>query len=383
MARALVLGCALLATAGCGVTDYEVVCVADGHTHVGRFVSSAAYQASMEAAIAEAKGDWPHAVELWTHARDEDPDGPELQAHLGVALCHVGKLQAGEFALNDALRIDPELEVGWTGRAQCKLLAKSADYDAIRADLAKALQANGDALEPALLFVDVELRQGRLKQARARAEEAVAMHPSSASAWRMLVEVAVRQGDGHRALIAVQHAIPLDDAIGKQAKGNAVSTVDRAGVASDSLAIRGSALPLTETISGVCKSRLEVFVKIASRAEPAAVSAAADGMRAVCPEMEAEVTRIECVAIWTPKNAEDVEARALAAPSASARRWGARMRLRRKSIAELLAPDALPRAEDRPTLALHVAVAALRAQGAEAIALATTAHDLAPSEPTV
>jgi tetratricopeptide (TPR) repeat protein len=365
------------------VGGYEVVRVADGHTHVGRFVSSAAYQWSMEAAIAEEKGDWPRAVEMWTKARDEDPDGPELQAHLGVALCHVGKLQAGEFALNDALRIDPDLEVGWTGRAQCKLLAKTADFEATRADLAKALQADGDALEPALLLVEVELRQGRLKQARARAEEAVVMHASSAAAWRALVEVTARQGDGHRALVAVQHAASLDDLVGRGAKVHAITAIDESGVAADSLALRETAPPIALTLSAVCKERLAAFVKIATRAEPAAVSAAADGMRAGCPEIEAEITRLECVAIWTPKNADEVEARALSAPSMVARLWGARMRLRRKSISDLLADGALPRAEDRATLALHVAAAALRAQGETAMALAKSARDLAPSEPTV
>lgn len=379
--RALVLCCALLT--GCGVGGYEVVRVADGHTHVGRFVSSAAYQWSMEAAIAEAKGDWPRAVEMWTKARDEDPDGPELQAHLGVALCHVGKLQAGEFALNDALRIDPELEIGWTGRAQCRLLGKSADFEATRADLARALQADGDALEPALLLVEVELRQGRLKQARARAEEAVVMHPSSAAAWRVLVEVTARQGDGHRALVAVQHATSLDDLVGRGAKAQAVTAIDETGIAADSLALRETAPPIALSLSEACKKRLAAFVDIATRAEPAAVSAAADGMRAACPEIEAEITHLECAAIWSPKNAEEIEARALAAPSMVARLWGARMRLRRKSIAELLADGALPRAEDRATLALHVAAAALRAQGDAAMALARSARDLAPSEPTV
>lgn len=377
---------ALLAV-GCGAGDYEVVRMHGGRAQAGRFVSSAAYEASLEASIAEEKGDWPAAVKALSRARDEDPDGPELQARLGVALCHVGKQQAGEFAIADALRIDPELEVGWTARARCKwMVAKTpADFTAVRSDLERALEADGDALAPAMLLVDLELRTGDAKRARTRAEEAVVLHPESAVAWRALAEVAALQGDGRRAVAAALRATALDDAIGRVARSEATVAADKNGVEHDALAVRGASdgAP-SEPPSGACASQFGALQLIAARADAAAVAVAADGVRAACPELESAATMIELSAVWTPKTAESVEARALSAPSAEARRWGARMRLRSKKVSELIAKDALPRAADRQTLALHLAASAVRSMpNADATLLAKAALDLAPTEPTV
>ncbi len=360
-----------------------------GRASVGRFVPSTAYAASLEASIAEERGDWALAAELLRRARDEDPDGPELGARLGVALCHLGKVQAGMFAIEDALRIDPDLERGYTARARCRLLTAktAAELAAVRDDLQRALAADADALEPALLLVDLDLRANDLTRARARAEETVVLHPRSARALRMLAEIAARQGDGKRAMSAALAATQLDDATGMLAKQVALDAVDGAGVAAYSLAMRATRPPgRSEAASGLCAEQLKAFEAIASRAEPDAVVTAADGVRSACPELDAQITRIEVVATWTPKTADAVEARALSATSAEARRFGARMRLRRLSLDALLDPSALPRAEDRPTLALHLAIAAVRKTDkspADAEALARVARDLAPSEPTV
>jgi tetratricopeptide (TPR) repeat protein len=385
--RSLTLA-AVLGLTACGGSGYEVVRVHAGRAKPGRFVSSVAYAASLEASIAEERGDWGRAAELLKRARDEDPDGPELGARLGLALCHLGKVQAGMFAIDDALRVDPDLERAYTSRARCRLLSKG-ELAAVRSDLVRALQADADALEPALLLVELDLRESLLKQARLRAEEVVVLHPRSARALRVLAEVAARQGDSKRAVAAALEATTLDDATGAIAKSAATDAADRSGVSAYSLALRGSApssLPTTDAVDATCEAKLRAFEQIASRAEPSAVETAAEGMRSACPELDATITRIEVVATWTPKTAEVVEARALSALSAEARRFGARMRLRRKSTDELLDANELPRAEDRATLAIHLAAAGVRkvvSNSESALALATAAYDLAPAEPTV
>lgn len=397
-------------TAGCGAGGYEVVRVHAGRARVGRFVSSAAYAASLDAAIAEERGDWPAAVEALRRARDEDPDGPELQARLGIALCRTGKHDAGRFAIDDALRIDPELERGWTGRAICRMASRggvprptswSANDDAAaRADLARAMQADPDAIAPVLLLVELDLRAGALARARARVEEAVVLHPTSSRAWTALAEVAARQGDAKRAVSAARAASELDDAIGLEAKRAAFPAAARSGVAEWALALRDKAKPNGHATApdvgstshpstpgdAACEARLVAFRAIAAKAERDAIAIAADAVRAACPALEAPVTMIEVQATWTPANAEVVEAKALAAPSNETRRWGARMRLRRATLDELLVEDALPAAEDRATLALELAATALRKTTTakpEAEALGRAAYDLAPAEPTV
>lgn len=352
-------------------------------------MSSTAYASSLDASIAEERGEWARAVELLRRARDEDPDGPELGARLGVALCHLGKVQAGMFAIDDALRIDPDLERGYTARARCRLLSAktNGELSEVRADLTRALAVDSDALEPALLLIELDVRSGDLPRARARAEETVVLHARSARALRVLAEIAARQGDSKRAMSVALMAATLDDATGAIAKSVALEAVDRSGVVAYALAMRGSAPPAKpEPAEGHCVAQLRAFEAIASRAEPAAVTTAAEGARSTCPELDAEITRIEVVATWSPKTAEAVEARALSATSAEARRFGARMRLRRLALTELLDPNALPRAEDRPTLAIHLAASAVRkveTSPADAEALAMVARDLAPSEPTV
>ncbi len=379
--RPLVLA-SVLALMGCGGGSYEVVRVQAGRAQAGRFVSAAAYQASLDAAIAEERGEWARAVELLRRARDEDPDGPELGARLGVALCQAGLVPSGLVAVDDALRADPELERGWTARARCRLLGAKAgvDRDAVRADLEHAVRCDADALEPVMMLIDLELGAGALQRARLRAEEAVVLHPRSARAFRVLAEVAARQGDAQRALVAAQASAALDDATGPIARAAVRDAIERSGVGSYALSLTGVRAPVSPDASDACAPLFEAFRAVVARAASSEVSAAADGVRAACPDLEGPVTLAEVTAIWSPGNAEGIEARALAAPSTEARRFGARMRLRHLTVEELLAEGALPRAEDRDTLALSLAAAGLR--GASA-ALAETALDLAPAEPTV
>lgn len=372
-----------LALAACGGGGPAVVRVQAGRAKVGRFVSSAAYEASLDAAIAEERGEWPRAVELLRRARDEDPEGPELGARLGVALCHAGNAQAGFAAIDSALRLDPELERGWTARARCRLLTAKTDADrlAARQDLERALGCDADALEPALMLIELDVQAGALGRARLRAEEAVVLHPRSARALRALAEIAARQGDAKRAVAAALDAAALDDVTGATARANVREAVERSGVASYALALRGSAPPTpSATTEGPCRGLLEAFHTIVARGDEHEIATAAEGARAQCPELDGTITLAEVTATWSPKSAAAVEARALAAPSSAARRFGARMRLRRLSLDELLDEGALPPAEDRETLALQLARSAVRGGSPE---LAEAALDLAPAEPTV
>ena len=375
---------------GCGTGGMEVVRVHNGRQHPGRFVSSTAYAASLEASLAEQRGDWPRAIEHLERARREDPDGPELAARLGLALCHAGDAKAGLAHIEQALSDDPALERGYTARARCRLLHEKSDaaIDRARADLIRALSIDPDALDPALLLVELDLTSNNLARARVRAEETAVLHPKSARALRAVAEVAARQGDAERAMSAALSAAALDEATGAIAKSVAADVVDRSGVAAYALALRGVANGATRSVAseGECTVKLRAFEEIAARADAAAVTTASDALQSACPELEAHVAYVEATATWTPKTAEEVEARALSAPSAAARRFAARMRLRRRSIEELLEPNSLPRAEDRATLAVHLAASALRTAAKApdaALALAAAAHDLSPAEPTV
>jgi Flp pilus assembly protein TadD len=395
---------AVLAIAtGCGFGEYEVVRVHAGRTRVGRFVSSTAYEAGFEAAVAEAEGDWPRAVDALRRASDEDPDAADLRARLGLALCHTKRFDAGRVAIEEALRIEPDLERGWSARARCTLLSNPKATAAARADLARALEADGEAVEPTLMLAELDLEAGDLAAARLRAEEAVLLHPWSSAAHRLLAVVAARQGDTRRATIAALSTASLDRELGARTKREIYEAVARSGLARDALALarvvhpadpiskegEADAPPADRKIEGACAARIESLEAIARSADEAAIHAAADGVRALCPAHEGRITGIEVAAIWSPENAEAVERHARAATSNAVRRWAARMALRRLPLdaIEAVARDgALPPAEDRATLALHLAVAARGRIGSapsDALALARAARDLAPAEPTV
>jgi Tfp pilus assembly protein PilF len=375
---------------GCGSFGYEVVRVHGGRPRAERFVSDEAYSASLEAAIAEETGDWVAAVEALRKARDEDPDAPDLQARLGLALCHVGKLEAAHFAFEDALRSGDQAERVFTSRASCYLL--SGNVAAARHDLARAIANDPEALEPALILVELDLREGHLGAARARVEEATIVHPTSGRAFRLFAEVLVRQGEVVLAMNAAKTAMRIDAVEGKHARELVTPLVDAAGVAEWSLAMRGTGSPAAPATIDPndehCTKLFAALSTIAAKGSAAEIQAAAEGVRATCPEVEGEATVIEVESIWSPANADVVEAMALGSASSRARRWGARMQLRRVPTASLVAKGALPRVEDAETLALQLAAEALelsrvKATDPKALALATVARNLALSEPTV
>lgn len=374
---------------GCRLGAYEVVRVHAGHAQAGRFVSPEAYALAGEAAVAEAKGDWSKAVALLQKARDEDPDGPELQARLGVALCKLGKREAAMFAFADALRLDPELERAYTGRAACRLSVpkvSTAERERARDDLERATLADPDALEPVLLLVDLDVQEGLLGVARVRAEEAVALHPTAPRAYRVLAEVCAKQGAAARAAWAANLALTLDvdeGALARQAVGD---VVDGSGEIDAALRLRGvSAAAAPRPADPECAPALQALALVAAKGEPPAIVLAADAARASCPGEEGAIAEVELATAWTPEGGEAVESRALASPSLVARRHAARLRLRRLPLDSVLSE--LPKAEDRATLALELAGAGVRkARKKElgpALAFAKAAFDAAPWEPTV
>lgn len=383
------------ALAGCGGA-YEVVRVHDGRPRAERYVSPDAYSASLEASLAERRGDFAASAEWLRKARDEDPDAPELQARYGLALCRLGKREAAMFAFGDALRIAPDLERAYTARAQCRLLGPrdAAALAATRADLERAVQADSTALEPALMLVDLDVAVGALPRARARLEELALAYPSSAQVLGALSEVAARQGDVGRAVEAARLAAVFDPEEGARARARVLPIADASGVARYGLVARGRFVaPASEArdptpIDAPCAALSARFDAVARRGEPDEIALAADAVRARCPELDGELTLEESRAIWSPARAAGLEARALASLSPAARRWARRMQLRRLTSARLLEAGALPAAEDRESLALHVVVAALRRARAnagdpEAARLVEAARVLAPAEPTV
>jgi tetratricopeptide (TPR) repeat protein len=385
---------ALLATMpGCG-SAYSVVRVRGGQAHAERYVSPDAYAASLEASLAEERGDWAAAAEWLRKARDEDPDAPELPARYGLALCKLGKREAAMFAFGEALRISPTLERAYTARAECRLRVggPSARAEA-RADLERAIQLEPTAIEPALLLVDLDVADGALPRARARLEELAILHPSSAPVFRVLAEVAARQGDVGRAVSAARVAGALDVAEGARARTTVLPIADASGVAAFGLAARGrdAAAPVLSEPDPSCAALLARFEQVARRDAPDEIALASQAVRAQCPALDGAIVLEEARATWSPARADALEARALASTSPAARRWALRSRLRRLPTAALLAPGALPAAEDRESLALHVIVEALRRARAsqdvggtrEIAERVEAARLLAPAEPTV
>ncbi|GAC1583295.1 MAG: hypothetical protein NVS3B20_13640 [Polyangiales bacterium] len=383
---------------GC-VGDYDVVRVNDGRAQSGRYVSSEAYAASLAAAIAEEHADFGHATEALRVALEYDHDAPELMTRLGSALCHLGKTAEAMSAFADAITADSARERAYTARAACRLRSSATRRDQLeaRADLNTAVFADPEAIEPALLLVDLDLNDGAVAQARARIEEQVVLHPTSAVAFRVLAEVAARQNDASRAVTAAMRAGAYDTVEGVRARELVSASADQTGIEAYGLAMRGtqSALPTLDAAASdpACAARLRSLTAIGAIGalgfgNDGVVAIAAEGVRASCPQLDAESTMIELTSAWTPERSAILEKRALDAPSARARRWGARMHLRFLTTDQLLEAAVLPGAEDRETLALHLAVDALRharssASDATVWKLATSAHDLAPAEPTV
>jgi tetratricopeptide (TPR) repeat protein len=376
---------------GCGGA-YEVVRVHEGRARAERYVSPEAYADSLEASLAESRGDFVAAEEWLRKARDEDPDAPDLQARYGFALCRIGKREAAMFAFGDALRSDPRLELAYTLRARCRLLGTrdAATLADARRDLERAVESDPDAIEPALALIDLDVASGDLARARARAEELATSHPSSASVMRVLAEVAARQGDVGRAVQATRIASALDAQEGARARASVLPIADASAVSAYGLAVRGRPRELAAqaTAEGACATVLAGFEAIASRSEPDEIAVAADAARTECPALDGEITLVEARATWSPTRGEAVEARALASTSPAARRWALRMRLRRVATDRLLESGGLPPADDRESLALPVAAGALRRarsspKEADIPGIVEAARTLAPAEPTV
>lgn len=375
--------------AGCGFGSYEVVRVHDGRAEAGRFVSPLAYTLAGEAALAEAKGDWARAVGLLQKARDEDPDGPELQARLGVALCKLGKREAAMFAFADALRLDPGLERAYTGRAACRLAVPKVSPEEralARADLERATLADPDAVEPVLILIELDVQDGALPMARVRAEELVSLHPTASRTYRALAEVCARQGAAARAAWAATRAAALDVDEGGLARVAVADVVDGSGIVDAALLLRGVAAGgVAHEVDPRCTPALQALAVVAAKGDPTAIVLAADAARAACPEEEGAIAEIEVATAWTPETGASIELRALSSPSLRARRLAVRARLRRLGLDAVLTD--LPKAEDRATLALELAGAAVKKARkkdlAGALVLAKAAFDTAPWEPTV
>ncbi|GAC1362830.1 MAG: hypothetical protein NVSMB47_14810 [Polyangiales bacterium] len=377
-------------TAGCAFGSGEVVRVHDGRARVERFVSYRAYAATREATLAEERGDWTAAVAALGRARDEDPDAVDLEARLGLALCHLSKREAAQFAFDDALRSSEQRERTYTARGQCRLLL--GEPARAREDFLRAIAIDAEALEPTLALVALDLAAGATQQARARAEEAAWMHPTSATAHRILAEVLATIGDVVGAVAAARTTMRLDQREGSRARDAVLPIADRAGVASLELSLLGAPSGDDMTVAPAdprCQRLLEVLRALATRARAGEVEPAAVAVAATCPELESDATSIAVAAEWSPSTAETIEGRALASTSSPARRWAQRMRLRRLSLEALLAADTLPRPEDAPTLAIHVAARAVRAFSStgpdareRARAWAAAARAMAGDEPT-
>ena len=354
---ALTVGCGSKTIGGYGST---------GAHYPDRIIAPEAYAASLEAAIAESRGEWAEAVTWLTKARDLDRDALDLQARLGLALCHVGKYDAAMFALADVLRIDDKFERARTARAQCWLL-RQQPIEA-RKDLAVAIEADPEALEPQLILAELDRTSGAVAQAHARVEECARLHPNAPVVWDRLTLFRAARGDVLGAAAAKRrwHAL----------QGVAVDAADTTfSHERDAHDMQCEALAnvVAETSESAGGTETE---KTISRS----------AWRASCDVDDATFELESLRASWSVARKSEVEALAAASAYAIVRWWGARMALRSLPLDVLLAAS-LPAFDDRESRALAIVRAGVSAASpssvTERIARVREAIELAPAEPTV
>ena len=181
---------------GCSVLEAPVLRSVDGVTTEGRFIEPDAYALYAVAALHEARGRLPLALDMYQRALRIDARGPEIRARIGAVACKMRMWRLADRALADSVRNDPEYGPGWfelsvCRKAQGKLdTALSAAYQALRLD--------PERYEVSLLAADLEELRGDIRAAW-RLRDALATHaPRSLEAQRGLLTAAARHRDGPR-----------------------------------------------------------------------------------------------------------------------------------------------------------------------------------------
>jgi tetratricopeptide (TPR) repeat protein len=171
----------------------------DGQPIEGRFIAAEAYAAYAEAALLEAHGDVPGALEVFRRAEQLDPQSVEILTRIGAIECRLGQQQSADATFARAERLAKSYAPLWRERSRCALghgqaeTAREFGGRAVALDptdedasllVAKAYEALGDRAS-AGRYIDgywafqagtpVGRRWRRPKTERAAAEEQLSM----------------------------------------------------------------------------------------------------------------------------------------------------------------------------------------------------------------
>jgi tetratricopeptide (TPR) repeat protein len=142
-------------------------------------------------------------------AADLDPDNSDAWLALARTLREAGHLGEAQQAYEHVVQLLPRLSQIWKEAGEVALTQSDHERAAVWFSRSLALQAT-DA-EALIGAARADLGLGRRREARKRAEEAVALHPESASALQCLGEVLASEGDVDQALSLLERAIARAD----------------------------------------------------------------------------------------------------------------------------------------------------------------------------
>jgi tetratricopeptide (TPR) repeat protein len=224
----IVLSLLLGALTGCAVLEPPVVRSVDGVTTEGRFIEADAYALYAVAALREARGQWPEALDLYQRALAIDGRGPELRTRIAAVACKLRQQALADRSFSAALKADGEYGPFWFELAQCRRSrgdlpgAQSAALEAIRLDPERA--------EASLLAADVAEQRGDRVTAWRLRDALVTHSPDSLVAQQAVLTAAERERDvgrarrARRALAAIHHGSQAD---GQHGLAGALTALER------------------------------------------------------------------------------------------------------------------------------------------------------------
>jgi predicted Zn-dependent protease len=184
-----------------------------GHPVEGRFVAGQAYAAYLKGVVLESEDQIEGALAAYDEAIAHDPDSAELWTRIGVLRCAArrkpdsAETGAPWEAFDRAVKIDPEYDEAWTGRARCHLKRGEVDAAVRAARVAVALDPDGAA--PSILLAQALERQSKTDEARRWLDGLIARNPSSVEAHEAVIAFAARTHDEPRRLAAEEALVAL------------------------------------------------------------------------------------------------------------------------------------------------------------------------------
>ncbi len=209
--KALALA-ALLALA-CGPAG-TVTRVADGAREEGRYIDAVAYSDYARAALFEAAGNYPAALDAYREAQGSDGDSPEIWTRIGAVECRMAQASKRKdasralSAFREALDRDDTYAAAYAERASCleALGRKPEALDAAR----RAVRYDPERVELSEQVARLLFASGRAEEAWVWLEALVARQPGSPRAWQTFERAAVSERD----VVRMQRANRAEVALG-------------------------------------------------------------------------------------------------------------------------------------------------------------------------